>query len=285
MFSISGFLISASYENTVNIKEFLKKRARRILPGYYVNALVILGMILILALPDVNVKDIVKWGITQVVCLGQTPGTLKNFATGSLNGGLWSIIVELQLYVITVFIYKWVKKSKLNSLLIIIIFATFNLLYEYLPMPYSIKQVLSRSFLPFGLWYMIGMVMYIYKDELIPKIKEYVWIIFCSFIAYRVVILYFNIGVIGYYSDIITSFMLPILSVSMAFEIKPIRFKQDFSYGIYLYHWCVLNLLVHFEMFKYLSGFTNLVVFVLGTLALAILSWFGIEKKFVRRKA
>ena len=85
-------------------------------------------MILTLALPDVNVKDIVKWGITQVVCLGQTPGTLKNFATGSLNGGLWSIIVELQLYVVTVFIYNWVKKSKLNSLLTIIIFATFNLL-------------------------------------------------------------------------------------------------------------------------------------------------------------
>lgn len=170
------------------------------------------------------------------------------------------------------------KKSKLNSLLTIIIFATFNLLYAYLPMPYCIKQILSRSFLPFGLWYMIGMVMYIYRDKLIPKMKEYVWAIFCSFIAYRVVILHFNIGVAGYYSDIITSFMLPILSVSMAFATKPIRLKQDFSYGIYLYHWCVLNLLVHFEMFDNLSGFTNLVIFVFGSLVFASVSWFCVEK-------
>lgn len=241
-------------------------------------------MILVFALPVVNTTDIVKWGITQIVCIGQTLGSLKNFATGSLNGGLWSVTVELQLYVVTAIIYKWVKKRKINSLITLMFFVATNLLYAYAPMPHAVRQFISKSFLPFGIWYVIGMLMYIYRDTLIPKLKKYVWFILAGFVLYRIVISSNHIEMIGYYSDIITSFVLPILAIVVPFSTKPIRFKNDFSYGIYLYHWCVLNILVHFGLFERCIDIVNLLLFMVESLIMGVLSWFCVEKRFVLKR-
>jgi peptidoglycan/LPS O-acetylase OafA/YrhL len=56
----------------------------------------------------------------------------------------------------------------------------------------------------------------------------------------------------------------------------------DISYGIYLYHFPVIQLLIYVGVFK-INVWIGLVATFLITLALALLSWHLIEKRLLKR--
>lgn len=93
----------------------------------------------------------------------------------------------------------------------------------------------------------------------------------------------YEVSVFGYYVDIVTTIMLPLLALSIPFSTKVVRFKNDFSYGIYLYHWCVLNLMIEFSVFEKVSDVIALLIFTVGTLGFAFISWNVVERKFLKK--
>lgn len=69
--------------------------------------LLIAAQVYILLGPEsVPSAQMLRWGVVQGLGADYTPEFLQGFATGSLNGTLWAIMVELQLYVLVLIFWK-----------------------------------------------------------------------------------------------------------------------------------------------------------------------------------
>lgn len=64
-------------------------------------------------------------------------------------------------------------------------------------------------------------------------------------------------------------------------EIK-LNFIGDLSYGIYLYHFPIIQLLQHLKLFDY-NAYMGLLITSLATFSLAYLSWHLLENRFLKR--
>ena len=99
--SISGFLMGETLMRTQNRKIFAQKRILRLYPALWVNIVLTIGMLSLL--PGVvsgHGKDLLTWAVVQGVGLAYTPSFLQAFAIESINGTLWALMVEIQLYVL-----------------------------------------------------------------------------------------------------------------------------------------------------------------------------------------
>ena len=55
-------------------------------------------IVVCLLVPYLLDKSIIVWLFTQIFGIANTPACLNDFATGSINGALWTIFTEVQLY-------------------------------------------------------------------------------------------------------------------------------------------------------------------------------------------
>lgn len=111
LFALSGYLITASMDRIQSGKLFFKKRILRLYPELWLCTIVNL-LVLIILVPEMLDKSIVIWGITQIVGIANTPDCLAGFGTGSVNGALWTICVEIQLYIVLGIGYKIFRRLK-----------------------------------------------------------------------------------------------------------------------------------------------------------------------------
>lgn len=111
---MSGFLIAASFERSKNKKEFFVKRVLRMYPELWVCTIVNLVVVCLLAYKLLD-KSIFVWLGMQIFGIAYTPSCLKDFATGSVNGALWTIFTELQLYIALGIVYNWIKKFETKN--------------------------------------------------------------------------------------------------------------------------------------------------------------------------
>lgn len=282
LFAISGFLIAASIERSSNLGIYFKRRFIRIYPELWLGTIVNIGMISVLA-RDIMDSSVIFWGITQVFGISNTPSCLKDFATGSVNGALWTIFVEIQLYIVTGFTYRMLTKFKeyqwcilLGSLVVLNILSFFVTREQNGMLP----KIVERCFLPYSLWFFIGVYIYMHKEVCIRRIR---------FVAFPLLIIYvvcylFRGDIPGYYCDIATSILCPIIVVGLSYIIPPIRIKLDITYGIFLYHWLVLNVFTHFNLFSKISWLVGLVLFSTISCILAYLSHITIELVIKKKK-
>ena len=76
-------------------------------PALWVNIVLTMGMLSLL--PGVvsgHGKDLLTWAVVQGVGLAYTPSFLQAFAIESINGTLWALMVEIQLYVLVAVVWK-----------------------------------------------------------------------------------------------------------------------------------------------------------------------------------
>lgn len=269
-FAISGYLITASLERSKSNKEYLIKRVARMYPELWVCTLVNFVILCFVAFPLFD-KSIVIWLGTQIFGIANTPGCLANFATGSVNGSLWTIFTEIQFYIIICFINKFLKKlSNIQWGLLLTVFATVNVAIYYLVAPHTqADKIISRTFIPYFVWFLIGSFMYHKREVLVPVIKKLTLPMFVIYLLFSV----FKIKTPGYYAGILAGILVPLMSIGFAYLLPKIRIKCDLTYGIFLYHWIVLNVIVHFDLMNKLHWFSCLAVFVVATLMLSWLSW------------
>lgn len=268
LFSISGFLISASRERTPDSGLFFKKRILRLYPELWVCTLFNL-LILTILVSDRFDSGILVWLATQVFGIANTPGCLKDFATGSVNGALWTIFVELQFYFILLFCYRFLSRlSMVSWSILLVLCAAVNLLAGHLTpiLPSYANKLLERSFLPYMLWFFIGVFCYSKRAVLLPIFRKY-----CPFFFLLYLVLFqFPIFKNGYYCSILISVLCPIVTIGLAYLLPALRIKTDLTYGMFLYHWIVLNMIVYFDLFRKLPWSICLFLFILATL---LLSW------------
>ena len=267
LFAISGFLISDSMERSKSRKEFIKKRIFRLYPELWLCTIVNLFVLYVIAREYMD-KSIFLWIATQILGIANTPPALDGFATGSINGALWTIFVEVQLYIIICFFYKGIKKIKINWwILILITLAGINLLCDWADGAYGgiISKLIERSFFPYALWFMIGVFCYRYKDKVIVYLRYMsvpMLVIYC-FVYSEL------LRQPGYYKGIGISILCPVIIIGLAYLLPPLRIKPDLCYGIFLYHWIILNIIVHFQLLSRWKWYFCFIFFIVATLFLA----------------
>lgn len=271
LFSMSGYLIAASYERSKNRKEFFSKRILRMYPELWVCTIVNLIIVCILA-HDLLDKSIFIWLLTQIVGIANTPSCLNNFATGSINGALWTIFTEVQLYIVLGFIYNWVKKLNTKKWIILLCFLSIcNVSAGFLSSTVggAVAKIVERFFLTYALWFFIGVFCYVKCQKVIPILKRNILWILLLYVNMQLI----TVKIPGYYANIAVGCLLPFLVIGGGYCLPTARLSCDLSYELFLYHWIVLNIMVYFNLMQKLPWQIGLVFFVVLSTILAWLSW------------
>lgn len=201
-----------------------------------------------------------------------TPSCLKNFATGSVNGALWTIFTELQLYIILGIVYNWIKKFDTKKWMVLLGgLAICNVLADFVSNNSggAVAKIIERFFLTYALWFFIGVFCYIKREKMVPLLKKLIIPLLFIYVIYR----FLPIDIPGYYSNIVVGVILPLIVIGGGYSLPAIRIPCDLTYEIFLYHWIVLNIIIHFDLINKLSWGVSLTILVIVTFILAGLSW------------
>lgn len=274
LFTLTGYLIPASLERSKSNKEFLVKRISRIYPELWCAFAVSFVAVLVIGGGGgygglhYSIKDLLSWIAAQLTVFQfYTPETIEAYGVGNPNGALWSISMEIQVYIVIMLVYPWLKKQKKSVWFISGVIAVLcNVLFPFTEpyLPGIVYKLINVTFIPYAYIYWIGMFAYTFKEEIIPRLKRYFWVLFACYVLWCVInsnVLHFSVG---QYHNIVSGIFICVLTLSAGYYFGSHKFKKDYSYSIYLYHMIVINALVMFELKGNLTALvlTYLVTFV-----------------------
>ena len=287
-FVMSGFLISASAERSSSVFSYLKKRVARIYPAFLVSAV----LTAVIVLPSISATIVgtswwMRFGdfVLQTLRLREfdyTGAFLSNPYPGAINGSVWSIQFEFWCYIGVAFLMTlgllrrraWLLGIFVLAVAVSVAFQVEGWVFggKMLGVVLSSPQLWARL-LPL---YLAGVVFYLYRD----RIRMSGWLAWAS------VVLLVVAARVPYGCAALFPFAGTYLVFYLAFASwLPLhaagRFG-DFSYGTYLYAFPIMQLLMRsighpvapVLLFAYATPLT---------LIAAVASWYGVERRFLRR--
>lgn len=282
LFSISGFLMGASLEKKEGRIAFAKKRFLRIYPALWANILLTAALVLILWKPGKHgVRSLFVWLGIQAMGIAYTPDFLQEF--GSINGALWTVMVEIQLYLL-IFL-GWNVLRKMGDIWWHLLFA-FSILMNFAcwwlegsgMLPDSFVSLMGRTLFPYLVWFAAGLYLYHFRQRVLPVLTGF-WPFLClGYVLYKALWQHFSWQIPGYYADFVTSLLLPCVVLGGAYGFGKHRVKMDLSYGIFLYHWPIINVIFFYDLphrMDHLLLFTGYMIVFLG---LSAASWYLLER-------
>jgi peptidoglycan/LPS O-acetylase OafA/YrhL len=311
-FMISGFLITFSFNSNPNsLKLFFYKRALRIFPALWVCLIFTIILVNFFLKLDWTSKSIYVWILAQATFFQTfTLETFRNWGIGRPNGSLWSIVVELQFYLLLPFFCMLLNKlkniKKINIALIFVFTVSYlfsHLIHAYIndtahnrfnifehPRILLSMRILSTSVF-WNIYYFIIGIFFYYNFKVLKQFIEKkftIWLLI--YLAYTTLIITTTKQYFSPDSDDIYSFieliLLSFLTFSAAFSFNNLSEKllkhNDISYGIYIYHMPIINTIIALKLEGTISKVLISWIIVIN---LAILSWIFIEKKAMRIKA
>lgn len=289
LFAVSGFLMGASLDRPETRTRFLKKRFLRIYPALWVNVLLTAAVVWAVMKPDiVQIKELLIWCAVQGMGAAYTPGFLKEFGAGSINGALWTIMVELQFYLLIWLFWRFLKKRSDRWWGFMTAAAAWiNLLCWYVreadAFSTGILSLLDRTCIPYLLWFCLGILFYRYREKAVPVLaKNLLWML-PVYVIYKSCWLLLGWNVPGYYADFVTGLVLPCLVIGAAYRFGKHRIKNEISYGIFLYHWPLINLIFHYGLNEKLPAVILFLIYVVLYLLLACASRRFLEQPVMKK--
>ena len=286
-FVVSGFLIFMSYENSRDIRSYFVKRAKRINPAYFFMILAgaTLGLIFTSHARDgIFFAQLLKYVASNLVFLNVLqpglPGLFDNNHLHAINGALWTLKIEVMFYLfvpLAVLAFRQFGRLPMMTL-----FFVASVLYSV-----AMLHLASQTGAPVYLelqrqlpgqiaFFMAGAAAYYYFDRLI---RHAVWLVPLALAAFAL------------------QAWLPWLAVEpLALAVLVIGFAcllphlgdfakyGDFSYGIYIAHFPILQLLIAYGLFRQ-SPIGALLLAAALVLTTAFLLWHFLEKQFLRKSS
>lgn len=296
-FFISGFLISRSFESNPVMREYALNRAVRIFPALIVcTAVAIVSVALTgyFAGRRIDPLVFVLWVAGQVSFVQVfNPDFMRGFGTGVLNGSLWSITVELQFYVVLPALYVLFglgdgarARRRLWALAALALLAQLarNQAGDALRTMFWFK-LLNASFLPWIFMFLVGVI----AQREFARLHRWLAGRFVPLCAVYVAVALFatrGLGLaVGNEINPMLYGLLALVVFSAAYTQPALARRllrgNDISYGVYIYHIPVVNLLLHGGRL----GQPGWVACALAaSVVLAALSWWCVEKPSLRLK-
>ena len=283
-FFVSGFLIYASYWNAPGLRYF-QNRFLRLYPGL---VFVTLGGAMVTLIAhgwnhlSVDASTYVVWFVAQTT-LGQAynPALFRNVGVGVVNGSLWTLTTEILFY-ICVPIIVWMERRFRFAVFVLIVLSFVmyafgpSLLATTIYREKSLYDGVALTPVAWGWMFGIGILATKYFDYLRRWLRYMPWLIIPM-----VIMVMFGEGVLfgssGNRLGLVYFLCYIGLVLWFAFVLPFVRLPCDLSYGTYIWHMPIINLLL-------VLSFKSMALAVVLTFAVALLSWFAIEKPALKLK-
>ncbi|NHC08162.1 acyltransferase family protein [Azonexus fungiphilus] len=285
-FVVSGFLIFMSYERSSSLAAYTGKRVRRIYPAYFtVVMLCALGLVFVSTHAPAEFFSLawLKYCLANLIFLNflqpTLPGVFEGNPLAAVNGALWTLKIEAMFYVsVPVFAYLFRKVPRLPAIMFVY---CASVLYWVLltaiaeRMGNGLYHELARQ-LPGQLsYFMSGAFLYYYLPFFVRHKV--------NFLAVAVVVL-----VINRFIPLVLLEPFALAVVVVFFGLFPYlgNFGKhgDFSYGAYILHFPIIQLLVQAGWFGDSPALFLAAVVVAVTVG-AVLMWDCVEKRFLFRSS
>ncbi len=281
-FVVSGFLIFMSYEQSLDVRTYFFRRGRRIYPAY---CAVVIGCALLLffdssrSATEYFSPALLEYVVANLLFLNAAqpslPGVFEHGYSTAVNGALWTLKIEILFYaVVPLLAHAFRRWGRLRMLALVYLGSigytlTMNALAARTGQP--VYAQLGRQ-LPGQLsYFMAGAAVYYYFPFFQRHIKKIVPAAIAAYGAATVL----PIGAVA-------PAALACLVLAVALFTPPVRlFEGDYSYGIYIVHYPVVQLLLE-------HGGLNRGpwIFLVGAVAAAgagaFLMWELVERRFIR---
>lgn len=287
-FIITGFLVVYSFIRRKDLKVYIGKRARRILPAYFTVVILctLLGPILSrLSLTEYFTSpQMYKYLLANLSFLNFAepclPGLFEDNLLHPVNGSLWSMKVEVLFYVCVPFIVWMMRRwGKLVILVSIFLFSVaYNMVFAWLFEKTGVRfyWLMQHQLGGQMIYFFGGIAILLYFDKFCSNIK---WI-------FPLGVLLFILSKQNEVLHYIEPISFAVIIVGVAYFCKPLNFLKKYdniSYGLYLYHFPVVQVLVHFHIQEY-NIYLCFLLTVIITVILATLSWRFVEKPILRKR-
>ena len=264
---LQGFLVVPSvFRNNTN--QFIKKRIFRLYPSY-IFTLILTVLIALYINSDINIREIYVYFIKELLLFRGSD------FYGISNGAIWAVFIQLQVYFVCYLVARWLIKIDKFAiwLVIFVILLAINYLDKYLSL--IIENTISRPmsiaysyfFLRFSYFFYLGIMVYKFKDRIIPILSKYAfWLLLLHLIWH----LQFIELPSGYcYTDPITVITSSLAAIGIAYRLKKIKLKYEISYDIYVWHMPVYTGL---SLLFLPNGYIHIVLSIIVTIFFSFLS-------------
>lgn len=273
-FTLSGFLVWFSIERSESYCEYLRKRFLRIYPELWL-AVAIEVFAIIFFHKKYILGDLLLFTVTQATMLQfWTPDSLRGYGIGTPNGALWTICTLVQFYLIAWFLYQYLKGQSIKRWAVVVICSV--LLSYYIQMmlegrtPEIIVKLYDQTIIRYLWMFFVGMYVACHFGVIIGTLMKY-WPVF---LVMSVGFDFFRVDFrVGY--RLFGTICLFLAIIGFAYRIPEVNLKKDITYGMYLYHCTVINIMFTLGMVhKVQYG----ILCYLISIVLALLSAFVIKK-------
>lgn len=295
-FVISGFLIAKSYEkNPADLAGYSWRRSLRIFPALWVClviTLMTLGSFGFLGTDFLLSKSFIAWLAGQVSFLQfYNPEHFRGFGIGVVNGALWTITVELQFYVFIPILYFLTHRTKFATTILAGLFVVSFALYCVMddkvngpggftgaPMLFKLLHV---TLIPHFWMFLLGILIHRNFAVLEKWIEGKFLNCFAAFVVFMALQSAFieDRSVPFYLAYLPSRVLLAFATIAGALSFRPLSQRllrgTDISYGIYIYHSVVINVMVQLGLMTSMLSVAS--VFAISII-LALLSWHLVEK-------
>jgi peptidoglycan/LPS O-acetylase OafA/YrhL len=282
-FAISGLLVTKSYLSSRSTLEYAEKRLRRIYPAY--TLAIVLCLFIGLFATTLNASDFLKSPQTLKYLLANLtflnfiqpilPAVFETNPTQALNGALWTIKVEIMLYFCIPALIYFFKRFGSSTTTITIFFLSVAWVY-FFTFQYSGSkgEEIARQFPGQLSCFALGAFFAVNK-KMIANIRVIALVSLLALFMTTNPLAKLVIDPIAYSSIVIY------LSIA-AFRSLNLGKYGDISYGIYLYHFPIIQALIFVGAFEANVWMGFSATFVI-TLIIALASWHFIEKRLLKR--
>lgn len=318
-FVISGFLISQSYENSANVRDYFHRRALRIFPALWVCFAVTLLLVgALLLLERWTGRDVATaaegfvwswtfplWVVGQMT-VGQFLTPPVAFGVGNTNPSLWTIPVEIGFYLCVPLIYwlliRPLRRNWSSAVLAGVALLSFVIWYvgrftigssvgrddliSSITLPTEIR-ILEQTPLPYLYWFILGVLLWRHFGvvDVFLRGRVLLWTAGYVLLAYAPIWLEAEWIQSTLAYQLARAVALAMWSMSFALSFRGVSHRLlrglDLSFGLYLFHMLVINCLVELH----LGGSSGWILFTyLVTGVLALMSWKLVERPVLKRK-
>lgn len=274
-FVVSGYLVWMSYERASGVREFVMKRARRVVPAYV--TVVIIAAFTATALVGSPLRQLWSWDGAAYFAANLSfltwmhPSLDDVFPNGTwrqINGALWSIKVELGCYAL-VPVMAWMCRRAGWAPVMLATYAA-SVVWTMVTPEWLAHQ--TPGYLSF---FVAGATAYRFRDWLASRWRWMGPLAIGVLIAAR-----FSDPVLTVAGPAALALTVAYVALGLPYLGNVARFG-DLSYGIYLVHWPVVQCLNQLGAFE--SAWRGVVISVVAVVACAWLLWHTVEKRWLLR--